>query len=338
MNTPSPNRTPFRIACVQASPVFLDLEATLDKACRLIAEAGAAGARLVVFPECFLPTYPVWVWFIPPYRTKDLRVLYTELVHNAVTIPGEATGRLGEAARNAGVHVTIGVNEINAEASGTTLYNTILFLDDAGRVLGKHRKLVPTAGERLVHGMGDGSTLAVYETPFGRLGGLTCWEMYMPLAKYAMYTWGVEILVAPTWDRGEPWTSTLRHTAKEGRAYVVGSCSTLHRDDIPDHFAFKEWIPSGVEWLNPGLSTIIDPDGKFVVEPVGEREEILYADIEPDNFVGPRFQIDAAGHYARPDIFTLTVDRTPRPMLKVIEEPGAEPLPEEAPPADRERQ
>ncbi len=333
---PASHRTPFRIACIQASPVFLNLEATLDKACRLIEEAGTAGARLVVFPECFLPTYPVWVWFIPPYRTKDLRTLYTELVHNAVTIPGAATERLCSAAREAGVHVAVGVNEVNAEASGTTLYNTILFIDAEGEILGKHRKLVPTTGERLVHGMGDGSTLAVYDTPFGRLGGLTCWEMYMPLAKYAMYAWGVEILVVPTWDRGEPWISTLRHTAKEGRTYVVGCCSTLHRDDIPDHFAFKKDLPPKAEWLNPGDSTIIDPDGKFIVEPVRHREEILYADIEPDNYVGPRFQLDVAGHYGRPDIFDLTVHRTPRPMMRVVDEHATEPSPAEAPLAAHE--
>ncbi|RMF94278.1 MAG: carbon-nitrogen hydrolase family protein, partial [Nitrospinota bacterium] len=202
--------TPFLIAAVQATPVFLDREATVEKACSLIAEAGAAGARLAVFPECFIPTYPLWIWFIPPYRTHDLRELYTELLDNAVTIPSETTDRLCAAARSAGVHVAIGVNEVNAEASGTTLYNTILFIDDSGNILGKHRKLVPTAGERLVHGQGDGSTLEVYDLPIGRLGGLICWEYYMPLARYAMYAWGAQILAAPTWDRGEPWISTLR--------------------------------------------------------------------------------------------------------------------------------
>lgn len=316
---------PFLVAAVQAAPVFLDREATVDKACTLIAEAGNQGARLAAFPEAFIPTYPLWAWFIPPYKTHDLRELYTELLDNAVTIPSEATDALCRAARAANVNVTIGVNEVNAEASGTTLYNTILFIDANGNLLGKHRKLIPTSAERLVHGQGDGSTLDVYDLPIGRLGGLTCWEYYMPLVKYAMYAWGVQLLVAPTWDRGEPWTSTLRHTAKEGRAYVIGCCSLMHRDDIPDHFAFKkEYLPD-TEWLNPGGTTIINPDGKFVTEPVQQREEIVYGEVDPRQLRGPRFQLDVAGHYGRPDLFELTIHREFRPMLREREAPVSTP-------------
>ncbi|GIV62138.1 carbon-nitrogen hydrolase family protein [Rhodocaloribacter litoris] len=330
-------RTPFRVAAVQAAPVFLDRDATVARACDLIAEAARAGARLVVFPECFIPTYPFWVWFIPPYRTADLRALYAELLDNAVVVPGPVTERLGEAAREAGVHVVMGINEINVETSGTTLYNTLLFIDDTGRLLGKHRKLIPTAAERLVHGMGDGSTLGVYETPFGRLGGLICWEMYMPLARYALYGWGTEILVAPTWDRGEPWISTLRHTAKEGRVYVVGCCTAMHRNAIPDRYAFKQDFLPDVTWINPGDSAIVDPDGKFVVEPVRECETILYADLEPSRVTGPRFQLDVAGHYARPDIFELKIHCTPRPVLHVVDpkqEPPAKAVPTPVTPAE----
>lgn len=322
---------PFTVAAVQATPVFLNRDATVEKACARIAEAGKAGARLVVFPECFIPTYPLWVWFIPPYKTHDLRALYARLVENAVTIPSGTTDRLCAAAREAGVFVAIGVNEVNAEASGATLYNTILFIDDRGRVLGKHRKLVPTAGERLVHGQGDGSTLDVFDLSIGKLGGLICWEYYMPLVKYAYYAWGVQLLVAPTWDRGEPWTSTLRHTAKEGRAYVIGCCSPMRRDDVPDELPFKETYLPDVEWLNPGGSTIIDPDGKFLVEPVTGREEILYAEVDPRAFRGPRFQLDVAGHYGRPDLFDLTVHRTPRPMMRVVEAGEPADLPAEEP-------
>lgn len=327
--------SPFLVAAAQAAPVFLDREATVEKACRLIMEAGREGAKLIAFPEGFIPTYPLWTWFIPPYKTHELRELYTALLDNAVVIPSATTDRLCEAARRAGIHVTVGINEINAEASGTTLYNTLLFIGADGRILGKHRKLVPTVAERLVHGRGDGSTLDVYATPLGRLGGLTCWEFYMPLVKYALYAWGVQLLVAPTWDRGEPWTSTLRHTAKEGRVYVIGCYSLLHRNDIPDHYAFKEQYLPDTEWLNPGGSTIVDPDGKFVVEPVREREEIIYGEVDPRKLRGPRFQLDVAGHYARPDLFELTLHREPRPVLRAeAPAPPAQPAAPEAPAAE----
>ena len=317
----------FTVAAAQASPVFLDRSGTVDRACELIREAGKAGARLIVFPEGFIPTYPFWSWFIPAAKTHPLRELYTALLENSVTIGDETTRRLGEAARKAGVAVVMGLNEVNAEASGATLYNSLLFLDPDGEVLGVHRKLVPTVGERLVHGRGDGSSLQVYELPFGRLSGLICWENYMPLARYALYAWGAQIHVAPTWDRGEPWLSTLRHIGKEGRLFVIGCCSAVHRDQIPDEYSFKsEYLSETVEWINPGGSAIADPDGKWLVEPVLEREEILYAEIDPKAMQGPRFQLDVAGHYGRPDIFQLTVQRQIRPMVRIddsrLEEEG----------------
>ncbi|HEV7784870.1 MAG TPA: carbon-nitrogen hydrolase family protein [Thermoanaerobaculia bacterium] len=302
-----PAGAPFLIASIQAAPIFLDREATVDKAC-------------AVFPEGFIPAYPLWVWFIPAGETHALRELYTELLDNAVTVPGPATDRLCAAARAAGVAVAIGINERNAEASGTSLYNSLLYIGPDGRILGTHRKLVPTAGERLVHAPGDGSTLAVHDLSFGRLSGLICWENYMPLARYALYAWGVEIYAAPTWDRGEPWLSTLRHIAKEGRVYVVGSCTALRLSDVPDRYAFKERYLPKAEWLNPGDSAIVDPDGKYLVELVRHREEILYAEVSPAHLRGPRWQLDVAGHYGRPDVFQLTVQRAARPMVRVVED------------------
>lgn len=319
----SPDQAPYLVAAVQAAPVFLDRDATLDKACRLIAEAGAAGAKLAVFPECFVPGYPFWVWFIPAGDTHPLRDLYGELLENAVDVPGPATERLCAAARDAGVAVAMGVNERNRDASGTTLFNTLVYIGRDGTLLGKHRKLVPTSGERLVHGMGDGSTLDVVDLGFARLGGLICWEHYMPLARQAMWAHGAQIHAAPTWDRGEPWLSTLRHTAKEGRVYVIGCGSAVHRDDIPDRLDLKEkYLPPGVEWVNPGGSAIVDPDGKYVVEPVIGQETTLYGEIDPKQLRGPRFQLDVAGHYARPDIFQLIVDRRPRPQIQDLVDAG----------------
>ena len=307
--------TPFRVAVVQEAPIFLDREATIEKACRLIGEAAAAGARLVAFPEAFVPAYPDWVWVLAARERRALGMLYAELVANAVTVPGPATERLGRAARDVGAQVVIGVNERNAEASGTSLYNTLLFFDAQGRLYAKHRKLVPTGGERLVWAQGDGSTLGVHETPLGRLCGVLCWENYMPLARYAMYAWGAQIYVAATWDRGEPWLATMRHIAREGQVYVLNACMALHRDDVPDRLDFKRLYPPGREWINAGDSAVVSPDGEFIAGPLHERRGILYAEIDPAEFAAARWMFDAAGHYARPDVFQLTVRRQPRPLL-----------------------
>jgi nitrilase len=324
---------PFRVAVAQLSPVFLDRDATVERACAAITEAASNGARLVAFPEGFVPGYPLWVWSLPAGETHALRALYVELLREAVTVGDAATQRLAAAAREAGVYVAIGINERNAEASASSLYNSLLFLDPSGAPLGVHRKLVPTAGERLVHAQGDGSTLDVFPTPLGRLSGLICWENYMPLARHALYAQGVELYVAPTWDRGEPWLSTLRHIAKEGRVYVLGCCSAMQLDDVPERYAFRRALkPSATGWINPGDSVIVDPDGKVVAGPSHERQEILYADIAPDRVLGPRWQLDVAGHYGRPDVFQLTVDRAPRPQL-VMRRSGASPPAPSTPPA-----
>lgn len=306
----------YRIAAVQASSVFLDLAASIEKACRLIEAAAAGGATLAVFPEAFVPGYPLWVWFIPAGQTHPLRTLFAELHGNSVSIPGPAVSRLAEAAGDCRITVAIGVNERNTESSDATLYNTLLYLGADGRVLGRHRKLIPTGGERLVWGQGPTADLEVFDLPFGRLSGLLCWENYMPLARYALSARGEQIHAAPTWDRGEPWVSTMRHVAKEGRCFVVGACQAFHKDDIPDTFEFKHaWLGSVEGWINPGLSLIVDPDGKIVAGPLKEEEGILLADVERHQLVGPRWQLDIAGHYARPDLFELRVHREPRPSL-----------------------
>ncbi|MEK6373250.1 MAG: carbon-nitrogen hydrolase family protein [Acidobacteriota bacterium] len=301
------------IAAVQASPIFLDREATLDRVCARIAEAGAAGAKLVVFPESFVPGYPDWVWIIPAGRGAMLGALHAKLLANAVSIPSDATRRIGEAAREAGVIVAVGVTERNDEASGATMYNTLLFFDERGEILGRHRKLVPTGGERLVWAQGDATGLRAYDTSIGRVGGLICWENYMPLARYALYAAGVQIYVAPTWDHGDAWLATLRHIAREGRAFVIGCSIAMRLDQMPPELA--SLYPPGREWINPGGSAIVAPDGKVLAGPIDCREEILYAEVDLDAARAAKWDLDIAGHYARPDIFDLRVDRTPRRLL-----------------------
>ncbi len=315
----------FKIAVVQAAPVVLDREATVSKARELIAEAGRSGARLVVFPEAFIPTYPDWVWRIPPGQHRVLADMYAELLEQSVEIPGPVTEYLSQAARQAGVYVAMGLNERNAQASNASLYNTLLYIGPEGDLLGKHRKLVPTAPERMVWAQGDGSTLEVYDTSLGKLGGLICWENYMPLARYSLYAWGVQIYLAPTWDNGEPWLSTLRHIAKEGRAYVIGCSIAMRKQDIPDRFEFKAKYYSEVgEWINKGDSAVVSPDGKFVAGPLNAEEGILYAELDPRQIRGSKWNLDVAGHYARPDIFRLTVSKEDRPMIAVAQTPRQE--------------
>jgi len=314
----SASEAPFTVAAVQASPIFLDREATVEKACALITQAAAAGAKIVVFPESFIPAYPDWVWAVPAGEEGLLSELYAELLANAVAIPSPATDQLCDAAKRAGVYVVMGISERNIEASGASLYNTLLYIDPEGAILGKHRKLVPTGGERLVWAQGDGSTLGVYETPFGVLSGLICWENYMPLARYTLYAWGTQIYVAATWDRGQPWLSTLRHIAKEGRVYVLGCGMALRTSDLPDRLALKQrFYADAGEWINRGDSAIVSPDGAYLAGPVREREEILYAELDSRQMRGPKWMLDVAGHYGRPDVFELTVRTAAHPMLVV---------------------
>lgn len=298
---------PLTVAAAQHSSVFLNRSESVEKACKLIAEAAEKGAKLIVFPEAFIPGYPDWVWLVKNSDGAALNKYYRELLANAVVIPDESTEQLCEAARSAGIHVAIGVNERNAEGSGSSLFNTLLYISDDGRILGAHRKLMPTGGERTVWAQGDGSTLEVFSTPLGRLGGLLCWENYMPLARQAIYQLGVQIHVAPTWDSSDPWLLAMRHIAREGGMFVINCCQALRMEEIPENYEFRELYPEGREWINRGRSCIIDPMGKVLVGPAEETQEILYADLDLDLIAAAKRMFDAAGHYARPDVFHFEV-------------------------------
>jgi nitrilase len=300
-------------AAVQATPVFLDRDATVDKACGLIEKAAADGAGLVVFPEAFVPTYPDWVWRAKPWD-DGAAGWFARLLDQSVVVPGPATEVLGEAARQARAYVVMGVNE--RDPSGTTLYNSQVYFGPDGRLLGKHRKLMPTGGERLVWGMGDGSTLLVVDTPFGRMGGLTCWENYMPLARAAMYAQGVEVYLAPSWDNSDVWVPTLRHIAKEGRVFVVGVTPCIRGSDVPADIPGRDELYGGDDdWLSRGNSVIVDPDGEILAGPLVDTEGIVMAELDVDRARTARRQFDPMGHYARPDVFRLLVDTRAKPAV-----------------------
>ncbi len=297
------------VAAAQTAPHFLDRKKTLDKACDLISQAGKNGARLIVFPEAFISGYPDWVWVVPNGNSNMLDELYQALVENAVTIPDEATRQLCQAAKDAGIYVAMGMHERNSEASGSTLFNTLLYIDDQGVIIGKHRKLIPTGGERLVWGQGDGSTLSAFDTPFGKLGGLLCWENYMPLARQAMYSAGVEVYVVPTWDSSENWLLSMRHIAREGGMFVINVCQAVRMDDIPDQYEFKQLYSGDREWVNGGNSCIINPRGEIIAGPSQNKQEILYAEIDLSLITKSKRMFDVAGHYARPDVFKYEINK-----------------------------
>jgi nitrilase len=313
-------------AAVQATPVFLDREATVEKACRLAKEAGANGAELIVLPEAFVPGYPDWVWRSQPWTQATAR--YRRLLEASVTVPSETTEALAGAAVDAGSYLCVGVNEL--DEAGGTLFNTFLCFAPDGEIVSRHRKLMPTGAERLVWGTGDGSTLGAFETPFGRVGVLTCWEQYMPLARYAMYAQGIDVLLAPTWDNGENWICTLRHNAREGRVYVIGVASVLRAPDVPEDFPGRAELYGGDDdWMCPGWSAIAEPNGSLLAGPLKEEEGILYATLDAGAARASRVEFDPVGHYARPDVFRLTVDTSPKKPMVTIDpavSTGPEPL------------
>lgn len=227
-----------------------------------------------------------------------------------MTVPGETTLALGEAARAAGVYLVIGIIERDIEYSSGTLFCTTLYFGPSGKLLGKHRKLKPTASERLIWGEGDGSTLTVVETPFGRLGGLICWENYMPLARAAMYAKGIDLYVAPTADARDVWQSTIRHIALEGRCFVLSCNQYVTKQMYPKDLACQSELETSPDIMCNGGSAIVGPLGEYIVEPVYGREDMLIADLDMDMIPGSRFDFDSTSSYARPDIFQLIVNES----------------------------
>jgi len=299
----------MKIAAAQLTPVFLNKEKTIEKACDAILEAGKNGAELIVFPEAFISGYPDWVWLIPNSKGAELNKLYLKLVENAISVPDDATNKLCKAARDAKINVVMGMHEKNTESSGASLFNSLLFINNKGEIIGKHRKLIPTGGERLIWAQGDGSTLKTYDTSVGKLGGLICWEIFMPLVRNAMYENGTQILACPTWDKSPNWILSMQHIAREGGIFLISTCMVLKIDDIPDEYEFKKLYPADREWINVGNSCIVAPNGKIITGPLEAEEGILYADIDLSDIISAKRMFDVVGHYSRSDVFDFKVKK-----------------------------
>ncbi|MCJ7535417.1 MAG: carbon-nitrogen hydrolase family protein [Anaerolineales bacterium] len=312
-----------KVAVVQAGPVLFDRQATVEKSRELIYTAADHNAQLVLFPEAFIPAYPRGLSFgmVVGSRNNEGRRLWQRYWDNSVTIPSPATEALGEAVRETGIHLAIGVIERDNQFSGGTLYCTLLYFGPDGQIIGKHRKLKPTASERLIWGEGDGSTLTAIDTPLGKIGGLICWENYMPLARMSMYGKGVEIYLAPTADQRDTWQATMRHIANEGRCFVLGCNQYVTKDmypaDLQDHPELKE-MP---EVMCRGGSVIVSPLGNVIAGPLFGEEGILYADLDMGEITRSKVDFDVVGHYARPDVFQLLVNESPAEPVKIIPTP-----------------
>jgi nitrilase len=286
---------PVTVACVQAEPVVLDRAATIDKLESLVSDASEKGARLALFPETFIPAYPTnrWVRFLA--GGGDAKSTFGRLARESLVVPSDDTRRLGEIARTHGLTLAVGVNE----RDNGTLYNALLVFSAEGELILHHRKLMPTNHERLVWGLGTKDGLGTVATDIGRIGGLICWENFMPLARFALYESGVEIYLAPTAEDSEDWLVSMHHIARESRAYVLSCCVFQRASTYPDDVQLAD----GPELIGRGGSAILAPDGSYLAGPLWDEEGIVVAELDPQRLFEERQRFDPAGHYHRPDVF-----------------------------------
>jgi nitrilase len=290
-------REPVKVACAQVEPVLFDRDATIDRIAEVASEVAAKGARLVLFPEAFIPAYPSnrWVRFLA--GGEDSKAAYAKLARSSLELPGPDSDRLAGIAREHGLWLALGANELDRG----TIYNALLVYGPDGELALHHRKLVPTNHERLVWGPGNGAGLEAVETPVGRVGGLICWENFMPLARFALYESGVEIYLAPTAEDSEQWHDSMRHIARESRAFVLSCCVFQRASSYPDDVQLAE----GDELIGRGGSAILGPDGAYLAGPLWDEEGILVAELDPQRLYEERQRFDPAGHYHRPDVLRL---------------------------------
>lgn len=318
MSNPSSDPRSVRVAVVQAPAHPFDSAAAVDTVVEMTREAASSGASLVLFPEAYVGGYPWGLAFGTAVggRSEAGRRTWERYWSSAIDVPGPEVERMGEVARETETYLCVGVIERDSTYSGGTLFCTLLYYGPDGTLLGKHRKLKPTAAERLIWGEGDGSTLTTVETPFGTVGGLICWENYMPLARTAMYAKGVQIYLAPTADARERWQATLQHIALEGRCFVLGCNQYVHRSMYPDDLEIADELEAWPETLSPGGSAIYGPLGESLAKPLWNEAGIVYADLDMTAIARSKFDFDVVGHYARPDVFRLIVDETPHPPVE----------------------
>jgi len=309
----------FKAAVIQAAAIPTDTLAGARKAVSLIHEAAAAGAKVLVFPEAFLGGYPKGNTFATPVgmRTPEGRAAYADYYHQAIALDGEEIALLAEAVAETDTVVVMGC----IEADGGTLYCTALYFNGSDGLVGKHRKLMPTAAERLIWGFGDGSTLPVIETDYGRVGAVICWENYMPMLRMYMYSQGVTLYCAPTADDRDTWLPSMQHIALEGRCYVLTACQHIRRSAWPDGFECALGDAADTVLMRGG-SAIVGPLGEILAGPDFSGETILYAEIDPERIVRGKYDFDVVGHYARPDIFQLQVDTGAKVPVQVYSSNG----------------
>lgn len=303
-----------KIAIAQESPKILNRDETLNMAVGLIEEASKGGAELVVFPEAFISGYPAWIWRLRPGGDWGAsEELHSKLLSNALDIDNGELAPLCEAAKANNITIVCGLNERDGTLSRGTVYNSVVMIGADGSIINRHRKLMPTNPERMVWGFGDATGLNVVDTAVGKVGSLICWENYMPLARYALYAQGVEVYIAPTYDSGDGWIGTMQHIAREGRCWVISSGVALQRSDIPDDFPDRDTVyPDSEDWINPGDSVVIAPGGEIVAGPMHQEKGLMFAEIDSSRVASAKRALDVAGHYSRPDVFTLNVNKQPQ--------------------------
>lgn len=302
-----------KLAIYQKAPAFLDRAGCLRAAADAVAETSAAGARVVIFPEAYIPGYPAWIWRMRP--GGDMRLadeLHRALLENAVDLSADHLRPLQEAARLHRTTVVCGMHEREGTGSRGTLFNSIVTIGPDGVIRNRHRKVMPTNPERMVWGQGDAMGIRTVDSECGRLGALICWESYMPLARYALYSQGIDLYIAPTYDSGDRWIASARHIAKEAGCWVVSSGVAIRGRDIRGAAPGLDALyPDPDEWVNAGDSVVVSPSGAVVAGPLHQEQDILYADIDLAQIDTARRTLDVVGHYARPDLFTLQVRASP---------------------------
>lgn len=298
-----------KVAITQKPPVLLDLQASLTRAVDTIEEAASNGAKLIVFPEAYLPGYPTWIWRLRPGGDIGLgNEIHAKLRANSVDLQAGDLEPIAQAAAKYQIVVVMGAHELESEFSGSTLFNSLFVFDADGSLVNRHRKLMPTNPERMVWGMGDASGLKVVKTAVGRLGCLICWESYMPLARFALYSQNIDVYIAPTWDNGDTWVASMNHIAREGGCWVLSTATAISGSDIPGDFPGKDQLFDNEEWINTGGAVVVKPFGGIAAGPMHKEKAILYADIDLEASKNARKSLDVAGHYGRPDVFQLSVD------------------------------